>query len=114
MSNKGGTVRRTARTASKGAAATRRRVTWGWKWLVFAIAGLGLAGALFAAMAIGQPPKSQVLAQKCSRCHQVQKLTGLNLGVASATAVVDKMTSAGRVTLTPPERDEVIGALTGK
>jgi hypothetical protein len=114
MSDKGGRVRRTTRAASKQPTATGRRVTGGWKWLVLAAAGLALAGALFAAMAIGQPPKSQILAQKCSRCHQVQKLTGLNLDAASATAAVDKMTAADRVTLTPQERDAAIGALSGK
>ena len=60
MSNKGGTARRTTRTASKQATAAGKRVTAGWKWLVLATAGLALAGALFAAMAIGQPPKSQI------------------------------------------------------
>jgi hypothetical protein len=114
MSNKGGTARRTTRTASKQATATGKRVTAGWKWLALATAGLALAGALFAAMAIGQPPKSQILAQKCGRCHQVHKLTGLNLDVTSATAAVDKMAAASRVTLTPQERDQVIGALSGK
>lgn len=86
MSNKGRTLRHTTRAAIKQTTATGRRVTAGWKWLMLATAGLALVGALFAAMAIGQSPKSQVLAQKCGRCHQVQKLTGLNLDAVSATA----------------------------
>jgi len=114
MSNRGEAARRTTKTTNKQATSTGRRVTAGWKWFALATAGLALAGALFAAIAIGQPPKSQILAQKCSRCHQVQKLTVLNLDVPSATSAVDKMTATGRVTLTPQERDEAIGALTGK
>ena len=114
MSKKNRTARRTTRTASKQATATGRRVTVGWKGLVLGTAGLAVAVALFAAMAPGQPPKSQILAQKCGTCHQVQKITVLNLDVASATTAVDRMTAAGRVTLTPQERDEVIGALSRK
>lgn len=112
MSKKKGPAHGGTKARAKRAIAAPKGVKSTPKWLMIAVAGIAVVGALVAFSVVSQPRQPAILTQKCSgRCHSVSKLTGLNLDAASAEAAVDKMVRARKVTLTPPERAAVVSAL---